>query len=99
MKTNRFESTHRTLFPILALVLAASICAQCRATSSPSDGVNAQQLIARAGNAEDEQVRFGLLQQTLVLPGLDPAIKKDLEDLLPILDYWANKSDFKPDKL
>ena len=92
MNNNRFKSTRKTLSPILALVLSASICAQCRGTSSLSDGVNAQRLVARAGNAEDEQVRFRLLRQTLRLPGLDPAIKKDLEGLLPILDYWANKT-------
>jgi hypothetical protein len=92
MKTNRYASTRKTVFLTLTLVLVASIWVQCRASSAPSDGLNAQQLITRAGNVEDEQVRFRLLQQTSALPGLDPAIKKDLEELLPILDYWANKT-------
>ena len=92
MKTPIYESSHKRLFLIPVFMLIAFIGTQCCAGSGSSDGVNAQQLITRAGNAEDEQVRFRLLQRTLGLPGLDQTIKKDLEALLPILDYWANKT-------
>ena len=92
MENNRFKSIRKTLSLILVLVLLASLSARCHAASSLSEGVNARQLIARAGNAEDEQIRYHFLKQLSVLPGLDPPIKKDLEDLLPILDYWANKT-------
>ncbi|MHC4538918.1 MAG: hypothetical protein ACYS74_03955, partial [Planctomycetota bacterium] len=87
-----YESTRKTLVLILPVMVAASIGAKCRATSNSSDGVSTEELVTLAGNAEDEQVRFRLLRQTLALPGLDPTIKKDLDDLLPILDYWANKT-------
>jgi len=92
MKVNRFMSIRKSLPIIPTLVLAASVCLHSRAAINLSNGSIDRQLIARAGNADDEQVRFRLLQQTLDLPGLDPRIKKDLEGLLPVLDYWANKT-------
>jgi len=92
MKTKRDESIRKTLLSIPTLILVMFVCIQCHAGSGPSEGVDARQLITRAGNAEDEQVRFHLLQQTSLLPGLDPTIKKEVDALLPILDFWANKT-------
>ena len=91
MEINSFMSAVIKPDKVLAFVLAVSAFTQCL-NAGPTDNDKVQLLVNRAGNAEDEQVRFSLLQDVLGLPQIDPTVKKDLQELLPILDFWANNT-------
>ena len=77
---------------ILQALLIVNVLAFCHVARPAEQNPSAERLITEAGNAEDEQARYRLLQQVASLPGLDAQMKQDLEGLLPILDYWANKT-------
>ncbi len=47
-------------------------------------------LIQEAGNAEEEKMRFQLLQKALELPDLPDKNRSNLEKVLAIVDAWAN---------
>ena len=49
-----------------------------------------ERLIQAAGNAEPELERFRFLRELEQRPDLDPALKADLEKLMPVVDLWAN---------
>jgi len=86
------QSIRRTSCPALGLGLVLLLYLHCLALPCLSEDLNAQQLIKQAGNAEDEQVRFRLLKRVTSIPGIEPGLKKELDGLLPICDYWANKT-------
>ncbi|MFC1712074.1 hypothetical protein ACFL6S_00330 [Candidatus Poribacteria bacterium] len=69
-----------SVFCILFLLLALSAVAY----SQESDD-----LILRAGNAEDEKERYELLKGLEQLE-LDEELRDDLSKLLPVVDQWAN---------
>lgn len=51
---------------------------------------SAVELIRAAGNAEDEMVRLRLLQTLATRADLAPAVRAELETLLPIVQEWAD---------
>ncbi|MFC1489235.1 hypothetical protein ACFL6B_05255 [Thermodesulfobacteriota bacterium] len=48
------------------------------------------EIVLRAGNADNEKLRYQLLQGLLNRDPLDGSIQKDLKTLLPAIDAWAN---------
>jgi len=51
---------------------------------------SAEEIILRAGNAEQEKERYRLLEGLHQRGGLDPVIAEGLDVLLPVIDRWAN---------
>ena len=76
----------RTVFLVLSMV------AWCQAADLSAGEADVSQLILRAGNAEDEQTRYQLLKEAVSIPRLDAQVQHDVEGLLPIVDFWANKT-------
>lgn len=76
----------------LATLLIVGVLSSSHANFGLTAEWNVQRMIARAGNAEDEEVRYQLLKQLVSLSGLDTKTRQDLEAILPILDYWANET-------
>ena len=76
----------------LTVLLFVGLLACSAATVGFAAEPDAKAMITRAGNAEDEKVRYQLLKQVLSLPELETKTRQDLEALLPILDYWANET-------
>jgi hypothetical protein len=48
------------------------------------------ELIQQAGNAHDELDRLRLLRQVAARTDLDPALRADLDKVLPVVERWAN---------
>jgi len=48
------------------------------------------ELIQQAGNAHDELDRLRLLRQVAARTDLDPALRADLDKVLPVVEQWAN---------
>ena len=60
-----------------------------RDTGGASDSDPVLQALLAAGNAEDEATRLQKLRALHELPGLDAAIRADLDKLLPLVTAWA----------
>jgi hypothetical protein len=86
MKSPNWRYSHLT-----AVMLCGALLAWHSAACSARD-VDVGQKITRAGNCEDEHVRYQILREVAALPGLDEEIQRDLEGMLPILDCWANNT-------
>jgi hypothetical protein len=50
------------------------------------------ELITKAGNSSDEKDRFRYLKKAATISNLDELLEKQLDDILLIVDYWANDS-------
>ncbi len=83
---------HRRFLFVLALLSIIPAASRGQAAEPSPDESDPARLIVRAGNAEDEQDRYRLLQRVSESPTLPAATKQDLQALLPILDYWANNT-------
>jgi hypothetical protein len=70
--------------PLLAL-LALLTCAAAAAQPATVPAI-----IRAAGNTTDEMERFRLLSSLNARPDLDPTLRAELAQLLPIVDEWAN---------
>jgi len=82
---------------LAGLILCAVLCAStaCAAQPTPPD---IARLIQQAGDTEDEMERLRLLRQLASRPDLSPALRADLEKLLPVVQEWADgKSRFVED--
>jgi len=56
-------------------------------------GNDADTVIRRAGNADDEKERYRLLRRLAGSPDISRSLKADLDRLLPIINHWANGKD------
>ncbi len=56
--------------------------------AAPPDEIAAT--IAEAGNAESEKERYRILAELQQSKDLPARLQKDLKDLLPVVDWWAN---------
>ena len=64
-------------------VLGSSI-----ATAAPPTAV--QELIQKAGNAEDDRVRLALLRELCAAPGLEPSLRLEAEALARFTERWLD---------
>lgn len=60
--------------------------------AGPSCSADVQELITRAGNAEDEVARYQILREVIATEDLDATLRHDLEAVLGVVDYWANNT-------
>ena len=66
---------------LLAIVPAASHGAELDTVT--------RALIGRAGNADNDAERLAVLKQLRGKPDLDPALKADLEKIIPVIEKWV----------
>jgi hypothetical protein len=69
----------------LSALLVAPAVAQY---SAPDDATKAA--IQRAGNADDDAERLAILRELQEQPDLDPALKADLDKLVPFVEQWVD---------
>jgi len=73
------------------LATAAAAAPPSAEVHADTDAIGA--LIAKAGNAEDDNVRLACLRQLQKLPNLDKSLKADVDKLVTEIDRWINTKD------
>lgn len=71
----------------MRFALAWLILLGCAAAGQPP---SIPDLIRAAGNTADEMERFQLLRALAARPDLEPTLRAELAQLLPVVDDWAN---------
>ena len=51
-----------------------------------------EELIRKAGNADDDTERLKILKQLQTMPGLDETLRKEADKLVVVVDRWVNDS-------
>jgi len=73
--------------PLLFTLIVTTVLFTPR--SAPADDSDTvQDLVLQAGNTEDDEVRFEILQKLQDQPGLDPALKADVDKMVAFVDRW-----------
>ena len=74
----------------LVLTVLALLALTTTPTAFAAPPAEIAAVITKAGNAESETERYRLLTRLRQRDDLSPDLQKDLDTLLPVIDWWAN---------
>lgn len=89
-KLNRSKTIKTTLISYLSLMFFIPLLGTQEASVQPIDKDTLSRTIIRAGNTTSEKERYKLLSELQKHGEISSEFKKELEILLPLVDWWAN---------